>query len=47
MIADYFGSNLVDMESSVSKRTRKKGDEQTNHDRGSNIKNVGKLFPEV
>jgi hypothetical protein len=47
LIVDNFGNNLVDIESSTSKRTRERGEEETNHKRGSNTKNAGDLFPEV
>ena len=47
MIADYFGSNLVDIESSASKRTREKGEKEINHNQGSNNKNASDLFTEV
>jgi hypothetical protein len=46
LLWNYFESNLVDMESSASKRTRERGEEETNHNRGSNTKNMGDLFPE-
>jgi hypothetical protein len=35
------------MESSTSKRTRDRGEEGTNHNRGSNTKNEDDLFLEV
>jgi hypothetical protein len=47
MIADYFESNLVDTKSKASKRTKEKGEEETNHNQESNTKNTCDLFSEV